>query len=92
MSRDDWGVKRVCLSCGTRFYDFDKAPIVCPICCAIFDPEYLFKKKTKNFSKKNDDVVEEIDTVDDDDDELMNESDDDLDGRSDDIATDDEKN
>ncbi len=26
------GLKRVCASCATRFYDFNKSPIVCPKC------------------------------------------------------------
>ena len=26
------GIKRVCQSCGTRFYDLGRTPIVCPSC------------------------------------------------------------
>ncbi len=30
------GLKRVCASCATRFYDFNKSPIICPKCKAEF--------------------------------------------------------
>jgi uncharacterized protein (TIGR02300 family) len=53
MNRDDWGVKRICLSCGVRFYDFDKSPIICPSCNATFDPDAFFKKKAKIAREKN---------------------------------------
>ncbi len=32
MARPEWGTKRVCGSCGTRFYDLDREPVVCPKC------------------------------------------------------------
>ncbi|MDR2781707.1 MAG: FYDLN acid domain-containing protein [Holosporaceae bacterium] len=79
MSKDDWGVKRTCLSCSTRFYDFNKSQIVCPACGAVFDPEYLLKRKTRTFQEKNDDVIDDI-VVDDD---LVDESEDDLDDADD---------
>lgn len=72
MGKEDWGVKRVCLECSTRFYDFNKMPIVCPSCGAVFDPEYLLKKKNKITRDKGDDIVG-IDIIDD---ELEDEADD----------------
>lgn len=30
------GLKRICAECGTRFYDFNKSPIICPNCGAEF--------------------------------------------------------
>jgi uncharacterized protein (TIGR02300 family) len=90
MSRDDWGIKRVCLSCGTRFYDFNKSPIICPTCGAVFDPEYLLKRKTKNSQEKSDDIIDDIDTVVEDGD-LIDESGDDLEDTDDDIVLNDEK-
>ena len=33
---DSKGLKRICTSCGTRFYDMNKRPIVCPSCNAEF--------------------------------------------------------
>jgi uncharacterized protein (TIGR02300 family) len=91
MGRDDWGIKRVCLGCGIRFYDFDKSPVICPSCGITFDPDYLSKRKTKNFQEKTDETIAEIDTVVDDE-GLIDESSDDLDDSGGDIVLDDEKN
>ncbi|WP_339852442.1 FYDLN acid domain-containing protein, partial [uncultured Nisaea sp.] len=32
MAKPEWGIKRTCQSCGARFYDLMKSPIVCPKC------------------------------------------------------------
>lgn len=32
MSKPARGTKRVCPSCGARFYDLSRSPIVCPVC------------------------------------------------------------
>lgn len=40
-----WGTKRQCQSCGTKFYDLLKNPIVCPSCKTGFDPEALLKSR-----------------------------------------------
>jgi uncharacterized protein (TIGR02300 family) len=37
VAKPEWGVKRTCLSCGARFYDLQREPIVCPACGAIVD-------------------------------------------------------
>lgn len=37
MAKPEWGVKRTCLSCGARFYDLQREPIVCPACGATVD-------------------------------------------------------
>jgi uncharacterized protein (TIGR02300 family) len=89
MVRDDWGIKRVCLGCRAKFYDWNKSPIICPICGLEFDPDYLSKRKTKKFQEKSDDAVDEIDTIGDED--LIDESGDDLDDDGDDIELDNEK-
>ena len=36
MSKPARGSKRVCQSCGTRFYDLGRTPIVCPSCQAVY--------------------------------------------------------
>jgi uncharacterized protein (TIGR02300 family) len=36
MSKPAWGTKRVCPSCGARFYDLSRTPITCPICQAVY--------------------------------------------------------
>jgi uncharacterized protein (TIGR02300 family) len=42
-----WGVKRICPSCGTRYYDFGRAlgQIKCPKCDTAFDPEAFLKTR-----------------------------------------------
>jgi uncharacterized protein (TIGR02300 family) len=32
MPKPELGTKRVCVACGTRFYDLTKSPAVCPKC------------------------------------------------------------
>jgi uncharacterized protein (TIGR02300 family) len=41
LAKPEWGTKRVCQSCGARFYDFGRSPITCPACGAVFDLEIL---------------------------------------------------
>jgi len=36
MSKPARGIKRVCQSCGARFYDLGRTPIVCPSCRAVY--------------------------------------------------------
>ena len=45
MSKPEWGTKRICQSCTTKFYDFGRTPITCPKCSAVFDPETLLKSR-----------------------------------------------
>ncbi len=41
----DLGTKRVCPSCGARFYDLAKRPIECAKCSFAFEPEALYKQR-----------------------------------------------
>ena len=43
MAKVELGLKRTCLSCDMRFYDFKRRPIICPGCGTEFDPENLLK-------------------------------------------------
>jgi uncharacterized protein (TIGR02300 family) len=36
MSKPARGTKRVCASCGARFYDLNRTPIVCPVCQTVY--------------------------------------------------------
>ncbi|MBM3543156.1 MAG: TIGR02300 family protein [Alphaproteobacteria bacterium] len=36
MSKPARGTKRVCPSCGARFYDLGRSPIVCPSCQSVY--------------------------------------------------------
>lgn len=91
MSNEELGIKRTCLKCAARFYDFNKSPIVCPACGEIFDPEYLLKRKSRNSHER----TEEVDDIDLDinDDNLMEDaSDDDMEELDSDIELEDSKN
>ena len=37
MAKPELGTKRVCQSCGAKFYDLSKDPITCPKCGAIYE-------------------------------------------------------
>ena len=53
MSKPEWGIKRICPSCGIKYYDFDKTPITCPKCNFEFDPDLLLKsRKGRGISNK----------------------------------------
>lgn len=45
MPKAELGLKRGCLSCGMKFYDFNRTPIICPGCGAEFDPEALVRSR-----------------------------------------------
>ncbi len=71
MAKPEWGRKRTCLACNTKYYDFNKSPIICPSCGIEFDPDiYLKSKKGKNSSTKlvpehNQTMSEEVSNLDD---------------------------
>jgi uncharacterized protein (TIGR02300 family) len=80
MAKADLGVKRVCLSCGMRFYDFKRTPIVCPGCSTEFDPENPVRSRksravSKSTGKSLGGVADDADNLDlMDDDDLDNET------------------
>ena len=53
MNEIELGVKRRCVSCGTKFYDFLKSPITCPKCGTEFDPEQLLKSRKGRVAAKS---------------------------------------
>lgn len=71
MVKPEWGIKRLCQSCGARYYDFLRTPIVCPSCGTTFDSEAVLKSRrarplpaddTKPKARKE--VVAEVEDVD----------------------------
>jgi hypothetical protein len=82
LAQAEWGDKRQCPKCGTRFYDLGKfEPIVCISCEQKFKPEIILKSKTHSIEliseknekeKKDDDAADLLD-----DDSLLNDDDDD---------------
>ena len=66
MSKAEWGMKRICPSCGMRYYDMKKHPPVCPKCKTVFDPENLLRARRGRADKKAaikdaaDDVIDDL--------------------------------
>ena len=72
MANPEWGKKRNCLACNTKYYDFNKSPIICPSCGTEFDPDTNLKSRkaksllTKVVPENNQNMSEEISNIDDD--------------------------
>ena len=47
MPKDEWGVKRVCQHCQTRFYDLNNDPMTCPACGAVMSVESFTNEKAR---------------------------------------------
>jgi uncharacterized protein (TIGR02300 family) len=67
VAKPEWGLKRVCPNCGTRYYDMHHEPIVCPKCGVTFDAEAVVKTRRVRAQATTDTllgpiVVEELDT------------------------------
>ena len=47
MPKEEWGVKRLCIKCKSRFYDLNKDPMTCPECETTFSLDELLGNKVK---------------------------------------------
>lgn len=46
MVKPEWGTKRTCPKCGTRFYDLEKTdPVTCIACGTAWEPDPVLKSK-----------------------------------------------
>jgi uncharacterized protein (TIGR02300 family) len=79
MSKEEWGVKRVCPETGKRFYDLNKDPIVSPYTGESYPATFFALDKTKTTmadkadkdavkAATEDDLSDDVDVLDDDDD------------------------
>ena len=106
MPKEEWGTKRLCPDCNTRFYDLGRDPMTCPACGHEFTIESLNTGRgrmlvsEKTSARPDEDVIDAEDDLDTDaddsslDDDLLDD-DDDGDVSLDDIAdvpSDDEEN
>lgn len=92
MPKDEWGVKRLCPTCSTRFYDLRNDPMTCPNCGSTFSVEsFVSVSKVKGLrpEKLKPEPVDSEDLPEIDTDEDVIEGDDDLD---DEILEDEEDN
>lgn len=99
MPKEEWGTKRQCPHCATRFYDLTNDPMTCPACGNVFSAESLTSNRSRSLiSEKSaarepvrNDLTEDEDLDDDADngdldDDLLDDDDDDSDVSLDDIA------
>ncbi|MFT8369140.1 FYDLN acid domain-containing protein [Acetobacter papayae] len=97
MTQPDLGTKRVCVSCGARFYDLSRVPAVCPK-CGTEQPALVprLRRSVDSLSastasvtpvKKDDEDIDLDTDTDEDDDDVMEDSTD-LDDDDDDISSD----
>ena len=101
MAKFELGLKRTCLACDMRFYDFKRSPIICPGCGTEFDLENLLKGRKSQAAPKratkasvSDDVADLDETEFDDEDVSVavnkdDDDDDDIDFDEDDVDVDD---
>jgi uncharacterized protein (TIGR02300 family) len=47
LAKPEWGTKRLCQSCGAKFYDLMRTPITCPKCAAVFHVETETRRRPK---------------------------------------------
>ena len=71
MAKPEWGTKRTCPKCGTRFYDLGKEdPVACIECGETWTPEPVLKSKQpipyEEIQKEKADVVPDVDLADED--------------------------
>lgn len=71
VAKAEWGQKRICPSCNSRYYDMKKNPPVCPSCGTVFDPEILLRARRGRSADKKaaaapvpEEIIEEIPAAD----------------------------
>ncbi|MBU2958367.1 FYDLN acid domain-containing protein [Paracoccus sp. 1_MG-2023] len=95
MPKEEWGTKRLCPHCATRFYDLQKDPMTCPACGNQFSLDSLTDGRGKTIATKEAPNRGRAADNSDDEDEVSNDNgdlDDDLlddDDDSDDVSLDD---
>jgi uncharacterized protein (TIGR02300 family) len=45
VAKPEWGTKHICPSCGARYYDLLREPVVCPKCATPYDPEAFIRAR-----------------------------------------------
>lgn len=90
MVKLEWGTKRTCQSCSSRFYDLQKSPIVCPKCGATYEIVTTSRRGRKAASKAvaEDEVIDQDVELDNADDDALLDDDEDLDADLDNVDID----
>ncbi|MDT8343536.1 MAG: TIGR02300 family protein [Thermohalobaculum sp.] len=77
MPNPEWGVKRTCQTCGARFYDLMRDPILCPGCGSQFDIATVTRVKRSKPAAKPAVVIDEDEDLIDEEDDVEAEEDED---------------
>jgi len=89
VAKPEWGTKRLCTSCGARFYDLNRQPIECPKCQTVIDPEQVTRLKRSRSAPVEEVVKAKPAKAEKTADDALDSDDDDLDVEVDDDADDD---
>ena len=57
------GLKRICMSCGARFYDLNQKPIICPSCSVEFTGEIKVKARRGRLAAVEEEEVAEEEEI-----------------------------
>jgi uncharacterized protein (TIGR02300 family) len=87
MAHANLGRKQRCTSCGIKFYDMKKTPVICPSCGTEFDPEILLKSRRGRAATKVDEVKTPSKDEDVSDDNIIEKADDDEFENDDDVLS-----
>ncbi|MCW6509520.1 TIGR02300 family protein [Lichenifustis flavocetrariae] len=60
MVKPELGAKRQCQNCGTKFFDLNRDPIVCPKCATVFQAAPLSRAAAARTAPANDDDEVEV--------------------------------
>jgi hypothetical protein len=86
MPKDEWGVKRLCPHCASRFYDLKHDPMTCPECAHTFTADSLVASRGRTIAPEKVVAKAPVAVVDD----LDADTDTDLDDDSADVELDDD--
>jgi uncharacterized protein (TIGR02300 family) len=88
MPKAEWGVKRLCVECGDRYYDLGREPAICPNCGAEFLSAEAMAAKAKVRREAAKAAIDD-EVVDDEDEDVVEDDDaDDADDDADDVVAD----
>nr|WP_209015358.1 TIGR02300 family protein [Roseibium limicola] len=69
VAKPELGTKRLCASCGAKYYDLNRDPIVCPKCGTVFEAVQATRAVQTSRAAKASKVVAETDDDDDEEDD-----------------------
>ena len=52
MAKPEWGIKRICVNCGSKYYDMQKSAPACPSCGAEHNPELVLRSRRNRLAEE----------------------------------------